>query len=79
MKSTAPASLTLFSHLLQTELFPFLESAVGPIGKQAKLLVSVVSLESLSKWVKRRRAQTGRPSSDRRCLASAFFPKQSAT
>jgi hypothetical protein len=44
MKITAQELLTQFSNLLQTELFPKLESSVGPLSKQGKLLVSVVSM-----------------------------------
>ena len=75
MKIIAQELLTQFSNLLQTELFPKLESSVGPLSKQGKLLVSVVSMASLRRWVGGRRAHTGRRPMDRQSLATAFFAK----
>jgi hypothetical protein len=75
MKVTSQELLTQFSNLLQTELFPMLESSVGPLSKQGKLLVSVVSMAPLWHWVGGRRAHTGRRPCDRQCLATAFFAK----
>lgn len=75
MQITLPDGLAQFSNLLQTELFPLLESAVGPLSKQSKLLAAILSVEPLARFVESRRAYTGRRPSDRRALASAFFAK----
>jgi hypothetical protein len=75
MKITWLDRLAQFHNLLQCELFPLLESAVGPLDKQSKLLAAVVSLEPLARFVSARRAHTGRPLSDRLALATAFFAK----
>jgi hypothetical protein len=75
MQITSPQLLTQFKNLLQTELFPVLESAIGPLSKQGKLLASVLSLEPLSRFVKDRRFPNGRRPSNRLRLATAFFAK----
>ena len=75
MKSTWLERLRQFHNLLQRELFPLLESAVGPLDRHSKLLAAVVSLEPLARFVSARRAPTGRPPSDRLALATAFFAK----
>ncbi len=75
MQITSPEHLTQFKNLLQTELFPVLESAIGPLSKQGKLLASVLSLEPLSRFVKDRRFRNGRRPSNRLRLATAFFAK----
>jgi hypothetical protein len=59
MQLTLPEQFTQFSHLLQQELFPLLEAAVGPLSKPGKLLVAVVGLADLKRWVSGRRARTG--------------------
>jgi len=75
MQITSPEHLVQFKNLLQTELFPVLEAAIGPLSKQAKLLASVLSLEPLSRFVKDRRFRIGRRPSSRLPLATAFFAK----
>ncbi len=65
MQITSPEHLTQFKNLLQTELFLVLESAIGPLSKQGKLLASVLSLEPLSRFVKDRRFRNGRRPSNR--------------
>lgn len=52
-----------------------LESVVGALSRQARLLAAVVSLEPLSRFVKGRRSHTGRRPSSRQSLATAFFAK----
>jgi hypothetical protein len=74
LQNTSCDRIAQFSNLLQTELFPLLESAVGALSKQARLLVAVVSLEPLARWV-RGRAGTGRRPHSRQSLATAFFAK----
>ena len=74
MQSTSSDRIAQFSNLLQTELFPLLESAVGALSKPARLLVAVVSLQPLARWVSGR-AYTGRRPHSRQSLATAFFAK----
>jgi hypothetical protein len=64
-----------FAHILQQELFPLLQSCVGPLSGQMQLLASVVSLAPLGRMLSARRAATGRPAKDRAALATAFMAK----
>ena len=75
MQSTSAERLSQFKNVLQNELFPVLESAVGPLSKQSRLLAAIVSLQPLTRWVRERRAYTGRRPCDRLCVATAFFAK----
>jgi hypothetical protein len=75
MKLNSQELITQFRNLLQTELFPMVESSVGPLSKQGKLLVSIVSMAPLRRWVGGRRAHTGRRPCDRQALATAFLAK----
>jgi hypothetical protein len=75
MQITSAERLVQFKNLLQTELFPVLESAIGPLSKQSQLLAAIVSLQPLTRWLSERRAWTGRRPCDRLCLATAFFAK----
>ena len=74
MKHTSPDRIAQFSNLLQTELFPLLEAAVGPLSKQAKLLAAVVSMQPLARFIVRISRRGRRPCS-RQSLATAFFAK----
>jgi hypothetical protein len=74
MKVSSPEWIRQFKNLLQGGLFPVVESEVGPLSQQARLLVAVLSIEPLAKWLKRP-PTTGRPPLDRQCLASAYFAK----
>jgi Transposase DDE domain/Transposase domain (DUF772) len=75
MQITSPELLVQFKNLLQQELFPVIESAVGPLSKEGRLLTAIVSMQPLARFVKERRSHTGRPPSDRVRLATAFFAK----
>ena len=75
MQIISPEHLVQFKNLLQSELFPLLESSLGPLSKQSQLLASVLSLEPLARHVKERRAHTGRRPCNRLCLATAFLAK----
>ena len=75
MQITSSERLAQFKNVLQRDLFPALEASVGPLSKAAQLLAAIVSLQPLTRWVKRRRAGTGRRPCDRLCLAKAFFAK----
>lgn len=67
--------VTQFAHVLQQELFPELESSVGPLSEELKLLAAVVSMAPLELMLSARRAATGRPAKDRAALATAFMAK----
>ena len=53
--------VTQFGHMLQEELFPLLQSAIGPLSRQMELLAAVVALVPLERMLSARRAATGRP------------------
>jgi hypothetical protein len=67
--------VTQFAHILQEELFPVLESFVGPVSGQMQLLASVISMAPLERHLSARRAATGRPAKDRAAPATAFMAK----
>jgi hypothetical protein len=64
-----------FAHVMQEELFPVLQTAVGPLSRQLELLVAIVSMAPLGRLLSARRAATGRPAKDRAALATAFMAK----
>jgi hypothetical protein len=53
MQLTPRQALMQFGHLLQTELFPHLEAAVGQLSTQLELLNAVVSLVPLARGLSR--------------------------
>jgi flagellar biosynthesis GTPase FlhF len=67
--------VTQFAHVLQQELFPELQTSVGPLGKELKLLAAVVSMAPLEPMLSANRSSTGRPAKDRSALATAFIAK----
>jgi len=75
MQLTSRDAFLQFGHVLQRDLFPHLEEALGPLNSQLKLLGSVVSLVPLARLLYARRASTGRPAKDRTALATAFIAK----
>src|SRR5260370_12646389 len=75
MQLTPRQALLQFGHVLQQELFPHLEAAVGRLSSQLELLTSVVSLVPLARLLSAHRARTGRPAKDRAALATAFIAK----
>jgi DDE family transposase/transposase-like protein DUF772 len=75
MQLTPRHALMQFGHLLQTDLFPQLETAVGPLAPQLELLTSVMALVPLARLLDGRRARTGRPPKDRTAMATAFIAK----
>lgn len=75
MQNTPRTVLTQFAHVLQQELFPRLETALGPLSPQMQLLASVTGLIPLSRLLAGRRSRTGRPAKDRAALATAFIAK----
>jgi len=75
MQLTPRTALLQFAHVLQQELFPVLEAAVGPLSRHLQLLASVISLLPLCRLLTARKASTGRPAKDRAALATAFIAK----
>jgi len=75
MQLNAREFVMQFAHLAQQDLFPHLETAVGPLTPQLQLLASVVALLPLGRLLAARRACTGRPAKDRTALATAFIAK----
>ena len=75
MDLTPRQLVTQFAHVLQAQLFPVLESAVGPLSTQLQLLATVMSLTPIAGRLSVRRAATGRPARDRASLATAFVAK----
>jgi Transposase DDE domain/Transposase domain (DUF772) len=75
MQLTPRQAILQFGHVLQQQLFPHLEAAVGCLSPQLKLLAAVISLVPLARWLAASRARTGRPAKDRVALATAFIAK----
>jgi transposase len=75
MQNTSRTVLTQFAHVLQQELFPRLETALGPLSPQMQLLASVTGWIPLGRVLASRRSRTGRPAKDRAALAIAFIAK----
>lgn len=75
MQITPRQALLQCAHVFQQSLFPALESEIGPMSAQLKLLASVIELVPLGLALNARRASTGRPARDRAALATAFFAK----
>src|SRR6266851_2212014 len=75
MQLTSRQVVMQFAHMLQEELFPLLQTSVGPLNGQMQLLASVISLAPLERMLCARRAATGRPAKDRAALATAFLAK----
>jgi hypothetical protein len=75
MQLTPRQAFLQFGHVLQQQLFPHLEAAVGRLSPQLELLASVVALVPLARLLSARRARTGRPAKDRAAMATAFLAK----
>src|SRR5260370_41998884 len=75
MELSSRQVVTQFAPMLQEELFPLLQSSVGPLNGQMQLLASVISLAPLERMLCARRAATGRPAKDGAALATAFLAK----
>jgi hypothetical protein len=75
MQLNAREIVTQFAHLLQQELFPMLESSVGPLSADLQRLAAVMALVPLDRLLSAQRARTGRPAKDRAALATAYIAK----
>lgn len=75
MQLTPRQALMQFAHVLQQELFPRLQEAIGPLSAQLELLATVISMAPAGNLLAALRAPTGRPAKDRAALATAFLAK----
>jgi hypothetical protein len=75
MQLTPRDAFLQFGHVLQQQLFPQLEAAVGRLSPHLELLASVISMVPLGRLLGAGRASTGRPAKDRAALATAFVAK----
>lgn len=78
MQLNSPALLKQFHNLLQGELFPVIESAVGPLNKYSQLLVGALSLVPMAGFAQGG-AATGRPRRNAKRWRRRFWPKRSTT
>jgi hypothetical protein len=72
MLLTLRQQLSRFSHLLQSELFPVLESQLGAISETGRRLITILELIPLNRFVPSSQGWNGRPPRDRNAIASAF-------
>jgi hypothetical protein len=75
MKLTLRQQLTQFTHVLQSQLFPAVEEAIGELDDTARGLVAVLEMIPLARFVPASRGWIGRPSKDRLAIACAFVAK----
>jgi hypothetical protein len=75
MQLTPRQLIVQFAHVLQQDLFPAIQAALGPFSPQMQLLMSVVSLLPLERLLYPLRCAIGRPAKDRQALATAFIAK----
>ena len=69
------AMLSDYWYAFQQELFPRLESDLGPLGERYELFVAVLELVRVEALLPYFRGQVGRPEEDRAALARAFIAK----
>ena len=67
--------LSDYWYAFQQELFPRLESELGPMGERYELFVAVLELVRVEALLPYFRGQVGRPAEDRAALARAFMAK----
>ena len=67
--------LSDYWYAFQQELFPSLESELGPMGERYELFVTVLELVRVEALLPYFRGQVGRPEEDRAALARAFIAK----
>jgi hypothetical protein len=75
LKLTLRQQITQFDHVLQTGLFPILEDELGELTVPAKRLIATLEMIPLARFIPSSRGWVGRPSKDRRAIASAFVAK----
>ena len=74
MQVTLSNPITQFAHLLQEELFPHLEPAIGPISDRHALFIATCAMVPFARYLPCGR-WNGRPSKDRLAIARAFLAK----
>ena len=67
--------LSDYWYAFQQELFPRLESELGPMGERYEFFVAVLELVRVEALLPYFRGQVGRPEEDRAALARAFIAK----
>lgn len=75
MKLTLQQQLTQFTHVLQCQLFPIVETETGKLDDKARQLVTTLEMVPLARFVPASRGWIGRPCKDRLAIASAFVAK----
>jgi hypothetical protein len=75
MLLTLRQQLSRFSHILQKELFPALESELGELSETGRRLVAALELIPLSRFIPSSQGWNGRPPRDRNAIARAFVAK----
>jgi hypothetical protein len=75
MQLTLRQQLTQFTHLLQTELFPFLEETTGGLSESSRRLVATLEMIPLARFIPTSQGWSGRPPKNRYALACAFVAK----
>jgi hypothetical protein len=75
MKLTLRQQITQFANVLQAQLFPALEEAIGDLDPAAKCLVSTLEMIPLARFLPVSGGWVGRPSKDRYAIACAFVAK----
>ena len=76
---TLREQLTKFTHLLQDELFPAIETEVGELSEPAKRLTAVLAMISLRRFVPVSQGWNGRPPKDRYAIACAYIAELCTT
>ena len=72
MQVTLSNPITQFAHLLQEELFPHLEPAIGPISDRHALFIATCAMVPFARYLPCGR-WNGRPSKDRLAIARAVL------
>jgi hypothetical protein len=75
MKLSLREQLVQFGHLLQSALFPVLETQLGELTESARRLVATLEMIPLTRFIPASRGWIGRPSKDRDAIARAFIAK----
>jgi len=75
MLLTLRQQLSRFSHLLQSELFPTLETEIGELSETARHLVAILEMLPLGRFIPCSQGWNGRPPRDRYTIACAFIAK----
>jgi hypothetical protein len=75
MQLTLCKQIARFAHILQSELFPALDTDALPLTAEHKRLVAALTMIRLERFIPPQYGWIGRPSKDRCCIARAFLAK----